>query len=398
MRAAGRAPRLPVADTAARVLVEALGAGHAQYDLDVARALRRIPALGERLGAAAVHHRVPGHVRRHLRRLGVNGPFVDVLSEACFVFGAMHLRALADLRVLATALEADGAPFLVFKGPALSKLAYADDLPRAYTDLDVLVRAADFPTVLRALERHEGVVVDRNWRKLHREEAGAVHVRMPNGSMVDLHWSLVNEARDRHAYDLPQFDDLARDARPVDLGGIDVLTFGPADTLLHAALHATRSGIDRLVWLKDLERLVHRDAVDWEDVARRAHAWRVGPAAAFSLAAARRILHADVPPTVLVELAGSRSWLVAAEAATRLAEPSRARGDGSIRRLVARSARASAHESFAELGRRAVGWLRSRGDGEWRRRWLDPTDAWSPLYPAGRRDEYLEDLPRAAGR
>ena len=74
------------------------------------------------------------------------------------------------------------------------------------------------------------------------------------------------------------------------------------------ALHAALSGGDRLIWLKDIERTLAVDRPPWDEVIRRARAWKAGRSIAITLNRARRSLGAPVPDDALDALFASRRW------------------------------------------------------------------------------------------
>ena len=85
-------------------------------------------------------------------------------------------------------------------------------------------------------------------------------------------------------------------------------TLDTVDGLLYLCLHGSLSGGDQLVWLKDLDQMMVAEAVDWEELVRRAVGYRVGLVAAMQLERARVVLGARVPESVPADLAGSGPW------------------------------------------------------------------------------------------
>ena len=104
---------------------------------------------------------------------------------------------------------------------------------------------------------------------------------------LDLHWHLLYAAhyRSHHAIDL---DGLFPRSRSATIAGRDVKTFDAVDTLLHLCLHAARSGGDRLVWMKDIERSIVVDRPDLDELVARARQARCGPEVGLMLARTKR--------------------------------------------------------------------------------------------------------------
>ena len=102
--------------------------------------------------------------------------------------------------------------------------------------------------------------------------------------------------------------ELAERLRPVSVGAVEVPSLDPVDGLLYLCLHGSLSGGHQLVWLKDLEMMLDRQAVDWDLVVDRARRWRADLVAAMQLDRARAVLGARVPDAVVETLAGGSAW------------------------------------------------------------------------------------------
>jgi hypothetical protein len=301
------------------------------------------------LPQAAQHHGVAGCVHQSLRGLdGLEDAVRYPLENLTHLATATHLKALGELAVLSDVLG--GIPWMVLKGPVLSETYYARPDLRGYGDLDILVPPRAFGAALSALETQGARVLDRNWTRIHAEMRAQVHLRLSFGTLADLHWHLVNHDREPFAI---RTDDLLGRARPVSLNGIEVLTLDPVDMLLHVALHACLGGGRRLVWLKDVERVIATDALPWDAVVARALDWGAGDAVATVLARARRTLGADVPNAVLRELA-RRPRRVVTRTVDRLWPAERSAGRAaSPAELVARTAGRGGATAVGQLVRGA---------------------------------------------
>ena len=139
------------------------------------------------------------------------------------------------------------------KGPAIAERLYPSPDLRVYDDLDIVVAPADFSRAIDAFEASGLELLDRNWDLIRREGRGQLHLRLPLGTLADIHWHLLNREVVRNAFDV-LVEPLFERARQIDLLGSPTRTLDPVDTLLHLGIHAALSGADRLLWLKDLER------------------------------------------------------------------------------------------------------------------------------------------------
>lgn len=298
-----------------------------------------------------------------------------------------HVAVLGDLAVLREAFETASIPWAVLKGPVLAERVHGSVELRAYSDLDVLVDPERLGDALDALEQRGAIILDRNWDLVRRTMKGELHVQLPAGTMLDLHWHLLNSRRLRSAFEVP-VPALLHDLRWVAVGDASVPTLQPAETIVYIAMHTMLSGAHRLVWLKDMERLFVVE--DWEvgRVLETAIRWK---ARLLLAAAVRRVSLAIGPllPDSVEELArlrgAERAFGALGDLAWRVVPAERESGDGSIARLVARSARSTPSASLREFGRRAGGFVRDRG-GEvaaTARTSMDPNDPSSILFASG---------------
>jgi hypothetical protein len=276
-----------------------------------ALALAAPPDALRTLPASAALHRVVGPLHEALRESlpsDAAGRLEGLYREEC----ARHLLVTANLRRVQDLLERAAIPFLVVKGPAVAALAYRRPRVRFYQDLDIVVRRQHFGAALDLFEANGADVVDPNWS--YHSEHVAGEIRLSTG--VDLHWHLLffHELRNTTAISM---DEMFARERPVSLAGTSVLTTDPADTLIHLCLHACLEGGGRLIWLKDIERVVANDAPAWEDVIERSLRWRVNLFVGAMLMRSRSVLDTPVPDAVIRTLLPSSAWRTTLSAADR---------------------------------------------------------------------------------
>lgn len=338
---------------------------------------------GPKLMAAARHHRLTGLLRPVVEDLASAPPeLVAELWAADSLAARGHQRALAELKELELLLE--DIPWLTLKGPVLATLYYRRPQMRPYRDLDILVPAAAFATVVDRLESAGYEVLDRNWTMIRRELAGQLHLRRQNGIGVDLHWDLIygRRIRDRFALDPAT---LFEHAREVHIGDLVVHTLDAAATVVHLCVHACREGGDRLIWMADISASVGA-TVAWDEVVRLAWTARVHLLVGTMLARSLATTGAPVPEWVIAELVPSRAhrWLV--HVLDRHFPPQRTGPNGSPATLLARATRADVAATWAEMGRglarRAMAAARHRSLGRRNTR-DDPTHPGSTLHVSG---------------
>jgi Uncharacterised nucleotidyltransferase len=253
---------------------------------------------------------------------------------------ARHLRALADLSNLSTALRALEVPWLLFKGPILSEIVYPRPDLRSYLDLDILVPRQHFSAAVAALQGHGAHLLDKNWDLLLRRRVGQVHLELPFGTLADVHWHIVNRSEIRRSLQISTSGLFSR-ARTVTIGGRPVQTFDPVDSLLHLCTHAALSGGVRLAWLKDIERAAALRDHSWEAVLERATEWRAAAPVAAVLARVNRFFGAQVAPNEFISQLAPSRLARAADAALDILYPV---------------------ESLATEGGLAAYWIRYRRD------------------------------------
>ena len=255
----------------------------------------RIDELLER----AAEHRVLGALEPYIRDVpGVDASVRDRLERQAIGHAAHQLRVIEGLRWFGQLMDAEGIPWLTFKGPVVAQLLYRPAVLRTFQDLDLLIGREQFGRAIAALEREGAVLLDRNWRLIAREGRAQLHVALPLETEADLHWHVLNRQTIRSTFTLDIADAFGR-SRVVDVDGVAAPTFDPVDTVVHLALHAALGGADRLSWFEDIRRSIMIESPAWDDVIERARSWGAGASVAVTFRRARAALGADVPEWVL---------------------------------------------------------------------------------------------------
>lgn len=249
----------------------------------------------------ASYHRVSGLVYGRLRRIPSAPPaLLSALAARYNAAAVGHLRALRTLFRLIPELDATDAGWVVIKGPVLVESLYdADPGRRPYFDLDLLVDPRAFGAFIKALAGADARLLDRNWIGMRKSMRGEVHLSDRDGTLIDLHWNLIDMYRGPMR--IPATGVLARAVR-LQIDDRAVPALHPVDAVLHLAFHAAYSGGDRLLWLKDLERAATVWNPDWNDLEVRAHEGHIARAVGLMLSRARGVLGAPIPEETIERL------------------------------------------------------------------------------------------------
>jgi hypothetical protein len=253
----------------------------------------------------ALWHRVPGALAHRLRDLDLHVP--ERLHRAEMAAGLARLRTLEDLAFAQGVLDRAGIENLVFKGPVLTTIAYRDRFERPAADLDMLVPQAALREAVAELVDAGAILLDRNWAFMRKRLIGEMHLILPRGTGLDLHWSLLVNSELRSCF-APDSEGLFARARSVRLGDVDSRTFDPPSTLVYSCLHACISGGYQLVWLKDIEQLVLNDQPDWSEVADVADRWACRLQVAALLDRTSTFLGLELDRDIVEQLAPSRPF------------------------------------------------------------------------------------------
>lgn len=261
----------------------------------------------DRLWALGHLHEVVAVLAPSLTRAVAHGapvpePWLAHATRRRHVTLQSNARLAETLLPTLDALDVAGVPVIPVKGLALTERLYGDLASRPCADIDILVRASDLSPardVLRELGFYQRVkhgykaLVHQFHDPAWGRGGTADHVRL------ELHWALWADSTRRLGV-----DGLWQRALPGTLLGRDILQLSLEDTLLHLAIHRTRSAL-RLRWLVDVAELVRRHGadLDWTAYIERAGAAGGRTASWTVLRLADELLGAPVPATVMEALA-----------------------------------------------------------------------------------------------
>jgi hypothetical protein len=291
-------------------------------------------------------------------------------------FNQRNRLATAELLRIAAAFRAAEVPLVSLKGPVLAEMAYGDYTLREFSDLDLLVRVADFKEAHGLVTRLGyrpvlNIACDQAFQLLWHQGELAFDSSF-GGPQVDLHWRVATKhtALSLEAdYFWPRF-------RPVQIVGESVLSFAPQDLPLYLASqggHDQWSDLPRLCDLAEFLRR-HKD-LDWAqllEAGQRLHGLRM---LLLGLQLVHELLGAEIPPAVAQLI--SEEQAVARLAAQALTKLARQDPPGAVAQFMFQI---DAKERWQEKVSLITGRLTRRTDSD--AKWmLLPKPAWW-LYPA----------------
>lgn len=178
---------------------------------------------------------------------------------------------LSQILLLKKLTESISFPWLAFKGLTLQTLSYPDDCSRHSGDVDILIKPTRLKQTL--LETREEFTFRTTPRPTSMNQLLAIHREL--GTHLDLHWCIALPH-----LPAPTFDELWAERQAVNVGGLELNTFGPNLGALHLLIHAhqhlfePRTLLDLALWLEKFQNRPEfgaaADKYGWTRVARLA--------------------------------------------------------------------------------------------------------------------------------
>jgi hypothetical protein len=262
------------------------------------------PLDWESVVSLATRERAIAPFARDLRRLGFDTVPKSVLERLgrMGLVTEFQLASLHDrLGKLLALLARHGIDALLLKGAGLAYTAYVSIEDRPMGDIDLLVR----PDVA---ERAWKLALEHGWMRrkdIAQERSYEDHQHLSpledaDGLQIglEIHIALFTQQAP-FALDTSQ---LWERARRITIAGAPALVPSAEDQLVHAALHfAWSHEMTFGAWrtLRDVERIVATNALDWTEVVRRAKDVRGGTCCYWTLRLARDLAGVTVPSAVL---------------------------------------------------------------------------------------------------
>jgi hypothetical protein len=229
--------------------------------------------------------------------------------KGSYLWNAVHNANLyRRLGEISEALTQAGIPLIVLKGAALGSLLYEDPALRPMGDIDLLLKERDLGAadqLLRKLgyapwsfQRSEA------WYQTNHHHL-APYVSHDGFLIVELHHNVI---RPTMSVCVP-IDELWKRARPAKIGPSTIQIFAPEDLLLHTCLHLSHDDHfnGKLITLRDIAGIIdhYRMEFNWDRLLLKAATYRIQKYIYYSLWLARDIVEAEVPGSLMRDLASA---------------------------------------------------------------------------------------------
>ncbi len=280
------------------------------------RELLRGPLSWSDILATSFDHHVEPFLYENLTLAGdglVPVEWMDHIRESTRKTAGMAMLFTSELLRIYAIFEAEGLPFIPFKGPVLGWLAYGSLTRRRFLDLDFFVPQKDMARATALLK-----FADFSGKSDRPEEltgrAGFIpgqyaFYREATRTQVELHTE-----RTLRYFPVPlNFEKMSRRLITVELSGRRVQTFSIEDTLVMLCVHGAKHFWDRLGWLQDVAELVAAQPVDWPLAMRIAAKLKSTRLLLLGLFLAHEMWDAPLPENILEQARRDSSvqWLAA---------------------------------------------------------------------------------------
>ena len=240
------------------------------------------PSLHRTLSDPLVTGRVPLEIRQSLQRL-----FDQNVRK--------NLMLAAQLIGILDCLEEAGIFAVPYKGAVLAESLYGDLAMRDFSDLDVLVAAADVPRAKKALA---SIGFTPNIALTDAQEHAYLATGYeytfdapPEKNLLEIQWNFV-----------PRFFAVDFDMRAIlgrcatgSVAGRTVRVLREEDVFLGLCVHAAKHLWNRVGWLCDIAALLQRRTLAWEQVAVEAKQLGICRILTINLLLAQRLLGTKPP-------------------------------------------------------------------------------------------------------
>jgi putative nucleotidyltransferase-like protein len=270
---------------------------------ELRRALSR-EVDGKRLVQLAEHHGVVPRVYPSLSASALLSLEVrETLRQRYEANARKALWLTRELGRVLGHLDSRGIAALPYKGPVLAESLYGNVALRQFSDLDVLIHAADVPRAKAALVElgyTPGLDLTPQEERAYLASGYEYTFDSAQGrNLLELQWQI-----------LPRFysvdfavDGLFDGAQSVTVAGRSLQTLNTEDLMLVLCVHAAKHAWVQLSWLCDIAQLARSQRVKWDAVTQQAKRLGIERIVAVSLVLGHKLLGMAPPEQAQIRAA-----------------------------------------------------------------------------------------------
>ena len=251
-------------------------------------------------------HGTAGIIYRHLLNISADNSVPEDVLERMrsiyLVITASNMQYLEQSKILAEQLAAEGLEIIFLKGSSLIESLYEDLGYRAMSDIDILVRERDWPSVSRILNRLEyrpgEKIFSQTPPKLTKYDVQAhIQYLSKNGVCLEFQFDLFTLG-----IGMRDIEGVWERSRQLSEDSLNVRTLSPEDQLLQMIIHVNRHGFMRLKWLIDITESVRRgDEIDWELFVKIARKEKIQPVVYLAIDYISKVFDFEIAPWAVME-------------------------------------------------------------------------------------------------
>jgi hypothetical protein len=258
----------------------------------------------ERLVQLAHHH---GLVPLVFRRLSAEmdasrSPGLEALRQQDTANAHRTLWLTLELLNIHRHLQTRGLEALPYKGPVLAEALYGNVALRQFSDLDLLIRSNDLPTIKDALAELGYEPGLRLAQAAERDYLKSGYEYTFDGArgrnLLEIKWQI-----------LPRFyaigfdvNDFFERAAVVTIEGQKLRTLCDQDLMLVLCVHAAKHAWKQISWLCDIVQLARSHALDWTALQAKAESLGITRIVAVTFLLAHKLLGAALPAQLGIQI------------------------------------------------------------------------------------------------
>ena len=210
------------------------------------------------------------------------------------------------LRIL-ECLHSLGIATLPYKGPVLAEILFGNVALRQFSDLDVLIHAADVAKTKAALTElgyEPGIQLTQREERSYLASGYEYTFDSARGrNLLEVQWQILPRFYSVD-FDVDGFFD---GAVPVSIGGHSIHTLSVEDLMLVLCVHAGKHVWVQLSWLYDIAELARSPRLDWDTIQHQARRLGIERIVLMTFFLAHKLLRTPLPAAVQKRLPTDRA-------------------------------------------------------------------------------------------